>query len=203
MEKQQIKELKKGIFEKDNFPIIREDDFVEIEGEFYMTSETLGKILGFSNPRQAIYNIFERNIDELEEFSCVLNMRTGKRVVKTRFFSEEGIYLITMFAKTPKAKEFRKAVAKLLKKLRRQALLKARYEGARALESLYKRLEGGTKKYDKKWLEKLKKYISLGLSVEEISKLLDCHESTVSRYKKLLIDTGLISTTNTNTSTAS
>ena len=181
----------KGFFEE-NLPTINENDFLEIDGEFYMTGERIGEILGFSEQRISIHKIYERNKEELEEFALVVKMVTGGKTVKTRVYSEEGIYLISMFARTPKAKEFRKKVAKLLKKLRRQALHKARAEGAKALESLYLRCQKGNKRYDQEWLINLKRYTMLGLKNQEIQKLLNCSENTVTTYQKLMRQAGLI-----------
>lgn len=88
--------------------------------EMFMTSEQLGNCLQYANPRESINKIVSRN-DYLKsvEFSSevILTSEAGPR--KTRVFTEDGIYEITMLAKTEKAKEFRAWVRKLLKSLRR------------------------------------------------------------------------------------
>lgn len=62
--------------------------------------------------------IFSRHQDELEEHSFVTNLVTEGGPQEARVFSEEGAYLITFFSKSPRAKEFRQWVARLLKAYR-------------------------------------------------------------------------------------
>lgn len=89
--------------------------------EPYMTSEQLGNCLGYSNGRKGIDNLIDRNnYLKKSEFSVTLKMRaTDGKQYNTRIFTEDGIYEITMLAKTEKAKEFRSWVRKILKSLRR------------------------------------------------------------------------------------
>ncbi len=86
---------------------------------YFMTSEQLGSALGYANPRKAISTLVNRN-DYLEtkEFSGVLNLRTPSGTQDTRVFTEDGIYEVTMLAKTPRAREFRAKVRQVLKDLR-------------------------------------------------------------------------------------
>lgn len=88
--------------------------------EVYMTSEQLGDCLGYSNGRKGIDNIVDRNgYLKSDEFSVTLKMRaTDGKTYNTRVFTEDGIYEVTMLAKTEKAKEFRAWVRVLLKSLR-------------------------------------------------------------------------------------
>ena len=99
-----------------------------------------------------------------------------------------------MFARTPMAKEFRKAVARLLKKLRKQALHKAKSDGANALENLYKRCKRANRNQD--WLINLKRYTIIGLKRQEIQKLLNCSKDTITRYQKLMRQAGLLQEAN-------
>lgn len=97
-----------------------ECDIYSNEKEMVMTSTQLGKCLGYSNPRIAISNIVERNKYLKEkEFSGVIILSTPSGKQETRVFTEDGIYEVTMLAKTEKAKEFRRFVRKLLKSLRK------------------------------------------------------------------------------------
>lgn len=89
--------------------------------EMFMTSEQLGNCLQYANGRKGIENILSRN-EYLKhpEFSVTLNLRaTDGKYYNTRIFTEDGIYEVTMLAKTEKAKEFRAWVRKLLKSLRK------------------------------------------------------------------------------------
>lgn len=96
-------------------------DIYSRDTEPYMTTEQLGACLGFANGRKGIDNIIKRNPDlKKREFSVTLKMRaTDGKQYNTRLFTEDGIYEITMLAKTEKAKEFRAWVRKLLKSLRK------------------------------------------------------------------------------------
>lgn len=91
--------------------------------ELYMTSEQLGNCLGYSNPRVSINKLVQRN-NELRspEFSSEVNLTSEAGQRSTRVFTEDGIYEVTMLAKTEKAREFRAWVRRLLKSLRRGTL---------------------------------------------------------------------------------
>ncbi len=113
-----------------NLQLIKSSKFGEVECDIYsnekemfMTSTQLGQCLGYENPRISIGNIVNRNeYLKDEEFSSVIKMITGGQIVstqETRVFTEDGIYEVTMLAKTEKAKEFRAFIRKLLKSLRR------------------------------------------------------------------------------------
>ncbi|SHH06299.1 ORF6C domain-containing protein [Tepidibacter thalassicus] len=116
-----------------NFKIVRSENFGTVKCDFYqgsndeifMTAEQLGQALDYSNPRVSIGNLVNRN-EHLKnsEFSSVINLVTEAGIRETRVFNEDGIYEVTMLAKTEKAKEFRSWVRKILKSLRRrQAIL--------------------------------------------------------------------------------
>ena len=96
-------------------------DFWKNENEdIFMTSEQLGKALKYSNPQKAISNLVVRNeYLTSSEFSGFLKMRTPSGTQETRVFTEDGIYEVTMLAKTNKAKEFRTWVRNVLKGLRK------------------------------------------------------------------------------------
>ena len=97
-----------------------ECDIYSNEKEMFMSSTQLGECLGYSNPRIAISNIVERNeYLKNKEFSGVIILSTPSGKQETRVFTEDGIYEVTMLAKTEKAKEFRAFIRKLLKSLRK------------------------------------------------------------------------------------
>lgn len=95
-------------------------NFHSKENEVYMTSEQLAQCLGYSDKR-AVSKVVDRN-DYLknDEFSSVVKVTTDKYGDRdTRIFTEDGIYEVTMLAKTEKAKEFRSWVRTILKSLRK------------------------------------------------------------------------------------
>lgn len=107
--------------------LVKSDKFGEVEyniysdsKEMFMTSEQLGECLQFSNGRKGIDNIVSRNeYLNSPEFSVTLKLRaTDGKCYNTRVFTEDGIYEVTMLARTGVAKEFRARVRKVLKALR-------------------------------------------------------------------------------------
>ncbi|MDD3157040.1 Bro-N domain-containing protein [Anaeromusa sp.] len=110
---------------------------------YFMTSDQLGSALGYANPRQAISKVVDRNAYlRTEEFSGVVKMGTPSGEQETRVFTEDGIYEVTMLAKTQIAREFRARVRKILKELRKgtvkafkqidPAIIEARNKNAQA-----------------------------------------------------------------------
>lgn len=94
-------------------------DFYGKDNEIYMTISQLAACLGYAD-RSGVQKIVDRN-DYLNkpEFSGWDNLSLPSGgTQKTRIFTEDGIYEVTMLSKTEKAKEFRAWVRKILKSLR-------------------------------------------------------------------------------------
>lgn len=117
-----------------NLQLIKSSKFGEVEcniysdeKEMFMTISQLANCLGYAS-KSGVEKIFQRN-DYLreKEFSNVCNLAVGgtdklgapQTIQETRVFTEDGIYEVTMLAKTEKAKEFRAFIRKLLKSLRK------------------------------------------------------------------------------------
>jgi len=112
------------LYKSKNFQGSMCDLYRDINNDIFMTSEQLGVVLGYSNPQKAISNLVVRNeYLTSNEFSGFLRMRTLSGLQETRIFTEDGIYEVTMLAKTEKAKEFRAWVRRLLKGLRKGELI--------------------------------------------------------------------------------
>jgi prophage antirepressor-like protein len=170
------------------FEANQEIKFYEVNGEFCLTAEDIGKGLGYSDPANSVNRLYRQYEDELKEYSVEsTDLRSGGLPV--RLFTEEGIYIISMLARTEKAKEFRKKVAVLLKDLRRQRMEAVRIDAAHAAIRLHERFERGG--HDRLWLKRLIKYRSIGLSKLDTSKLLGCSKDTVRRYEAELKKSGL------------
>lgn len=91
----------------------------EVGGELYLTGEDIGTMLGLSDPRDSVNTIFNRHKQELDGHSTTIKLmaRDGKaRAV--RLYSQEGCYLISMFARTDTAKAVRQWLAALPGKVR-------------------------------------------------------------------------------------
>ena len=88
----------------------------------WLTAEAIGKALEFEDPKGNVDKIYQRHKDELDEFTMLWPIETPGGPQEVRIFSEEGVYLITFFSQSPKAKEFRQWVVKLLKAYRQGKL---------------------------------------------------------------------------------
>lgn len=80
---------------------------VEHNGQYWMTCPQIVDALGVKN-RTMVSNIYVRHKSEFEGMTCL------PKVGMPRLFNREGAWLIGMFARTPKAAEFRKWVLKVL-----------------------------------------------------------------------------------------
>lgn len=109
-----------------NLSLIKSASFGNVEcdiyrrgKDLYMTIDQLAQALEYAS-RDAVEKIVSRNpYLKNSEFSVTdkLSATDGKRY-NTRVFTEDGIYEVTMLAKTEKAKEFRCWVRGILKALR-------------------------------------------------------------------------------------
>lgn len=97
------------------------DIYADDANEMFMTAFQLGSCLGYSTPRESINKLVSRNkYLKNNEFSAevILTSPQGSSQ-ETRIFTEDGIYEVTMLAKTEKAKEFRTFVRQLIKSIRK------------------------------------------------------------------------------------
>lgn len=101
-----------------------ECDIYSNEKEMFMTMNQLSNCLGYKE-KDGIKKIVKRNeYLKQKEFSQLIPISFGEggqngTTQETRVFTEDGIYEVTMLAKTEKAKEFRAFIRKLLKSLRK------------------------------------------------------------------------------------
>jgi hypothetical protein len=84
---------------------------VDHAGQRWLTAEDVGRCLGYAeaNVRIGISNLYSRHADEFTEAdTSVIKLITGSRGEQnTRIFSATGCTLLSMFANTPRAKDFR------------------------------------------------------------------------------------------------
>ncbi|ENU80118.1 hypothetical protein F975_01871 [Acinetobacter sp. ANC 3789] len=95
-------------------PIQQNDD------QIWITSSELARALGYSRV-DAVSKIYNRNSDEFtSDMTTTVKLTviraTGSVEMENRIFSLRGAHLITFFARTPVAKEFRKWVLDILDK---------------------------------------------------------------------------------------
>ena len=112
---------------------IGEEELIEIEGRYWLTSETIGKCLGFNNPRRSISNLYNRHREELDPYKGVINLVTtsskdgrGGGLQEMTVFNTDGMWIIAMLSKGWKAKKFRQLVVGILKAVERQEFIHVR-----------------------------------------------------------------------------
>lgn len=94
---------------------------VQHEQQIWLTASELAKALGYAKS-DAVTQIYERNKDEFTtDMTLTLNMSVkgfgnGNSEKSTRIFNSRGCHLITFFARTSVAKQFRKWVLDVLDK---------------------------------------------------------------------------------------
>jgi len=152
--------------------------YIERDGDPWFSSEEIGRQLEYSEPRKSINLLYQKNADEIKQYSTVIKtMTVDGRSREMRVFSEEGIYILTMLARTPKAKEFRSRVARLLRDMRKHRLELARQAGQ--MEALGAVSQLTESQYG--ILPHALRYRDMGLNSVEISKLLGCSKDIVRR----------------------
>ena len=99
---------------------------LESKGKRALTSETVGRALGYSDPKQSITNLHNRYDDELLEgvhwdwFNPTLN-QVDFSPSSTRIYYQIGVNIIGMHAKTKLAKTFRQWAAETLERVQSDA----------------------------------------------------------------------------------
>ena len=88
--------------------------YMEMAGQIWLTASEVGQALEYADDK-AVQRIFSRHADEFtEKMTGVVKMTTPSGKQDSRVFSLRGAHLIAMFARTPKAKEFRRWVLDIL-----------------------------------------------------------------------------------------
>lgn len=91
-------------------------------GDLWVTMDDIGKALDYSEPLKGIQNVYGRNKEELNNYSCTLKLRVqgsnGPQNREVRVFNEEGVMVLTMLSRQPKAAAFRRWAVKVLKSYR-------------------------------------------------------------------------------------
>lgn len=130
-------------------PIKRNDD------QIWLTSTELSRALGYSRT-DAVTKIYDRKSDEFaSDMTKIINNPQNPNLV-LRVFSLRGCHLITFFARTPVAKEFRKWVLDVLEKKVTQQQIDTRVkinvqQQTELKEIVDRRCEGSVKKRTELW----------------------------------------------------
>jgi len=168
--------------------LIKREQVHWIDGEPFFTSETLGDMLGYKNPRRSINYLYNQNRDEFEGLIGVIDLMTPGGIQKTVAFNEEGAYLVTMLAKTDKAKAARRSIALLLREIRRKQFV-SREEYQRVLTQLgYREIKEylRTASINRDEFDDIVGYFySHNLSYSEISRIMGIGKMVIGRALKM------------------
>jgi prophage antirepressor-like protein len=131
-------------------PIQQNDD-----NQIWITSAELANALGYKQA-DAVTKIFNRKSDEFTRDMTQMINNPQTPNLGVRVFSLRGCHLITFFARTPVAKEFRKWVLDVLEKEVQQQQIDTRVkinaeQQAILKEIVDRRCEGSTKKRTELW----------------------------------------------------
>ncbi len=154
-------------------------------GQILFTAEDLGKALGYQNSAHAIHKIYRKNQNELKHYSVETKLvSTDGKAYSTRAFTREGALIISMLAKTNRAKAVRAWLARLgvekIEEVRQQATLEARKELAAELLAA------------RPLWQKIARYKGMGLYNAEIGRLTDLSKDTVRRHLRKMESCGII-----------
>ena len=97
-------------------------DVIDRDGQVWLRAADIARALGYSR-QDAVSRIYARYSDEFtDQMSQTVNLTvSGKAPVTVRVFSLRGAHLVAMFAKTNKAKAFRRWVLDILDGIARSA----------------------------------------------------------------------------------
>ena len=158
---------------------------IEKDGERWLTAHDLGVCLDYATNRakDGILKIYERHHDEFTEKDSTtvkLTAVDGKER-DTRIFSPSGCFLLSFFANTRRAKEFRAWAKEVLVRVNNHEaeLATLRAENSRLLWLVDELQDAYTKTHGDAL--KLLRYRRLGLSSRECAQLLGCSVRSISR----------------------
>ena len=97
-------------------------EFIRHENQIWVRGTQIGSALGYDNTYKAMSKIYDRNMDEFSDSMTMLmklpdlHPQSGGagQMREVRVFSLRGAHLIAMFARTEKAKGFRRWVLDLI-----------------------------------------------------------------------------------------
>ncbi len=191
-------------------PIVNENGlkFIENNGQILFSSEEIGRQLGYAKPSKSINILFNRNQRELKGYAVGIKvMSTDGKSYEVRHFTEEGVYILSMLANTPRARDFRFMLAKLLREIREHRVALARESGyaqgldagraATAPQLQAARAEAAARIWrfgpaKKRRLRSAVRYRRMGLGIAAIAKLLDTGNREISDLLKAARDLGFL-----------
>lgn len=95
---------------------------IPYDGDFWVTGEAVGVALEYPDPLRGVSKVFQRNRERLEKHSTLVKLTTVEggiaKLRAVRVFNEEGVMIITMLSRQPKAVEFQDWAVQILKAYR-------------------------------------------------------------------------------------
>lgn len=92
-----------------------EFDVTDLRDQPWLRGQQVADALGYKNPRQAVDDLYSRNAEEFDDsMTQIVELPTAGGIQPVRIFSPRGCYLLGMFARTDKAREFRRWVLDVL-----------------------------------------------------------------------------------------
>jgi|GEM_PF-4618858 len=171
-------------------------NLIHEQGRYWMTAKEIGVALGYNDPANSINRLYSRHKEELESFKGRANLTDHLGIPhETSIFNTDGMWLIALFANTPKAKKFRKFVVNMLKALERQEFIHVSEieQWSRDIKRMKQDLTDlkissyvfNTLRMNCKQYNKLIRYRNMGLSEREIAKLLDIKRYVVRKIERI------------------
>jgi len=164
------------------------DNVIRKQGRYWMSAEEIGIALGYNNPGRAIRKLIDRNSDELEPYKGWTTLNTNGGPQKKVIFNTDGMWLIALFAKTPKSKKFRRFIVNMLKALERQEFIHISKVEKWRQELIDLKLSftlHNSRTMDWKKYNKMIRYRKMGLTLRETAKLLDIGKDTVQQFERI------------------
>lgn len=102
----------------ENFEEVTPCDFwADINNEYFLTREQIGRALEYNNPSEAIKKIHQRHRERLDKFSCLIKSEVSRggqtgtvdsngAIQERTFYSRKGVMEICRWSRQPKADEF-------------------------------------------------------------------------------------------------
>lgn len=92
-----------------------EFDVVDLTGQPWLRGLQVASALGYKNPTADVQNLYNRNAEEFDDsMTQIVELDTAGGRQPVRIFSPRGCYLLGMFARTDKARDFRRWVLDVL-----------------------------------------------------------------------------------------
>ena len=95
--------VKQAQFNGIEFDCYRDNEAQGVSNDFWATREQIGRVLGYENPRDAIYRIHERHKERLDKFSGVDVLSTPGGKQEVIIYNFKGLLEICRHSDQPKA----------------------------------------------------------------------------------------------------